>query len=108
MLTTLALTIALAGPAHATTPTLQRPIARHLEQTAFDRAPLAAQARFAQAGSRDSLQNGAAIGAVVGGVATGLLSGFLCHALNDTEANCWPAVLALAAGGAGAGRQDKA
>lgn len=103
MLTTLALTVALAGPAQPITPPAERPIARHIEQTIFVQAPTTADTRFAQAGSRDSLKNGAVVGAVIGGVATGLFIGYICHVFNDNDMNCWPPALLYAAGGAGAG-----
>lgn len=103
MLTTLALAVALSGQSQLTTPLPQGPIARHIEQTIFDQAPMAAQTRFSQAGSRDSLKNGVVIGAVVGAVAMGLLGGFLCEAVSDTETPCWQAALVYGAGGAGAG-----
>jgi outer membrane lipoprotein SlyB len=103
MLTTLALTVALAGHPQLINPPAQGPIARHIQQTVFHETPRAVEAPFAQAGSRDSLKNGAVIGAVVGGVATGLFIGYLCHVFNDNDMNCWPPALLYAAGGAGAG-----
>jgi hypothetical protein len=103
MLTTLALTVALSGPPQLIDPPDHGPIARHIEQTVFSQDPMRAETRFRQAGSRDSLKNGAVIGAVVGGIATGLLMGYVCHLVSDTDTNCWPAALVYAAGGAGAG-----
>ena len=103
MLTMLALAAAItAMPQHPMDPT-PVPITRHLERTRFQAPPALAQTQFAQAGSRDSLKNGAAIGAVVGGVATGLFIGYICHVFNDNDMNCWPPALLYAAGGAGAG-----
>jgi hypothetical protein len=103
MLTTLALTVTLFGQPQPINPPAPGPIARHLEQTVFHKAPMAAQSRFAQAGTRDSLKNGAVIGAVVGGAATGLFIGYLCHIFNDNDMNCWAAAALWTGIGAGAG-----
>jgi hypothetical protein len=103
MLTTLALTVALAGPPHPVNPPAPGPIARHIEQTVFAKTPRAVEAPFAQAGSRDSLKNGAVTGAVIGGLATGVFIGYLCHVFNDNDMNCWAPAALWAGIGAGAG-----
>jgi hypothetical protein len=103
MLTSLALTVALSGQPHLISPPAAGPITRHIEQTDFQPVLTSARTSFTQAGSRDSLKNGAAIGAVVGDPATGLIIGYLCHVFNDNDMNCWPPALLWAGVGAGTG-----
>jgi hypothetical protein len=51
-----------AMPPHPMDPT-PGPITRHLERTIFQAPPALAHTQFAQAGTPDSLKNGAAVGA---------------------------------------------
>jgi len=104
MLTTLALTVALATASSQSNGAPDRPISRHLERTVFTATSLPTTAPLPQAGSRDSLKNGAAIGAVVLGAVTGVSIGYLCHTFNDDDdLPCWQPVLLWTAAGAGAG-----
>jgi hypothetical protein len=100
MLTTLALTVALLGNPQLIDPPAPGPIMRHLQQTVFQQAPTAAQTGFVQAGSGDSVTNGAVIGAVIGGAALGLSTVYLCYV---TEGPCWSEVPLWASIGAGVG-----
>lgn len=103
MLSTLALSVALAAaPVHARG-IGDRPINDHIEHTAFI-AGSPGDTRLPRTASRDPLNNGARIGAIVGGAVSGVAIAYLCGKFNDNESlHCWQPVLLWTAIGAGAG-----